>query len=48
MELKAEVLRRGEKVVLSPGAELTKGPGGAAVNGGAELGFCGDVVLREG
>lgn len=43
-----EVLRRGEKVVLSAGAELREGAGGAVDSGGAELGICceGNVVLR--
>lgn len=40
------MLTRGEKVVLSAGAELREGAGGAVVSGGAERGVCcGDVVV---
>lgn len=42
------MLGRDEKVVLSAGAELREGAGGAVVIRGAELGVCcgGVVVLR--
>lgn len=42
------MLRRGEKVVLSAGAELREGAGGAVVSGRADCGVCGRgaVVFR--
>lgn len=44
------MFRRGEKVVLSAGAELRVGAMGAVVSGGAEWGVCcrGVVVFRWG